>query len=150
MSIATSHRSTRPREIGLRVRVLLRRGRLDRLLAAGSDPCWHPELELRAAQVTARRRRRVLAKSLERVVRDAQRPKRWACAAPLDSGAVEGAADELRALAAGLVDRNRPAAQGVFLAEQLLCDPASPLYAPGDEDALRAGARIARQALGEA
>jgi len=147
MSIAASHRSARPRALGLRARVFLRRGMLDRLLAAGGDPCWDPELALRATQVTARGRRRALAESIERAVRDAHRPSRWTCAAPLDRRAVRAAAGELRTLAACIADAAAPAAQGISLAGQLLRDPCSPMYAPGDEDALREGARIARQAL---
>jgi hypothetical protein len=121
---------------------------LDRLLAAGGDPCWDPELALRAAQVTAADRRRALAKSLERAVCDAHRPPRWTCAAPLDRNAVRAAAPALRALAAGLTEATAPAPQGVALVEQLLRDAGSPLYAPGDEDALRECARIAGKALG--
>jgi hypothetical protein len=128
--------------------VFIRRGTLDRLLAAGGDPCWDPELALRAAQVTAVGRRRALAKGLERVVRDAHRPPRWTCAAPLDRRAVRAAAPALRALAAGLTEATAPGPQGVALVDQLLRDPGSPLYAPGDEDALRECARIAGQALG--
>lgn len=148
MSIAASHRSARSWGVGLRARVFLRRGTLDRLLAAGGDPCWHPELALRASQVTARSQRRALAEGINRAVRDAHRPARWTCAAPLDRRAVRAAAGELRALAACVAEAATPAAQGISLAGQLLRDPCSPMYAPGDEDALREGARIARQALG--
>lgn len=121
---------------------------LDRLLAAGSEPSWDPELTLRAAQVTAMNRRRALGRGLERAIGDAHRPPRWTCAAPLDRRAVRAAAPALRALAADLVEGTAPAPQGIALVEQLLRDPGSPLYAPGDEDALRECARIARQALG--
>lgn len=121
---------------------------LDRLLAAGGDPCWDAELALRAAQVTAAHRRRGLAKRLERAISDAHRPPRWTSAAPVDRSAVRAAAPALRALAAGLTEASAPAPQGVALVEQLLRDPGSPLYAPGDEDALRECARIAGQALG--
>jgi hypothetical protein len=152
MSVAIPHRSAvgrRPRRasVALRARVFLRRGMLDRLLAAGADPTWEPELGLRAAQVAAPRKRRALAQSLGRAVLDAERPPRWSCAAPLDRDAVRAAAPELRALAAGLAQEATPAPQGVTLARQLLQEPGSPLYAPGDETALREGVRIARQAL---
>jgi hypothetical protein len=133
--------------ITLRVRVVFRRGILDRLLAAGADPSWDAELAARAAQLTVLRRRRVLSESIVRVVRDAERPPRWTCAAPLNRRAVRGAAPDLQALAADLRDDPAPAPQGIALAEQLLRDPCSPLYAGGDEDALRRGARIARRAL---
>jgi hypothetical protein len=128
--------------LALRARVFARRGVLDRLLAAGADPSWDPELALRAAQLTTPRRRRALAESLLRVVRDADRPQRWSCAAPLDRGAVRQAAPALRALAADLCDQAAP--QAISLAEQLLRDPGSPLYAGGDADALRRSVRIAR------
>jgi hypothetical protein len=120
---------------------------LDRLLAAGSDPCWDPELTLRAAQLTAAHRRGSLAKSLERAVSDAHRPPRWTCSAPVDRRAVRATAPALRALAASLTEATAVSPQGIALLEQLLRDPASPLYAPGDEEALRECARVARQAL---
>jgi hypothetical protein len=134
--------------LGMRVRVFLRHGTLDRLLAAGADPSWDPQLTARAARLTAAGRRRTLARSLEHALRDAHRRPRWSCAAPLDRRAVRLAAPELRALAAELSHEAAPAPQGVALAEQLLREPGSPLYAPGDEEALRAAALIACEALG--
>lgn len=133
--------------LALRARVFIRRGRLDRLLAAGADPSWDPELGLRARQITTPRRRRTLAKSLARAVWEAHRPARWACTAPLDRRAVRKATPELSALALDLTVEAAPAAQGVALATQLLRDPDSPLYAPGGGDALRDGASVARRAL---
>lgn len=135
--------------IALRVRVFMRRGVLDRLLAAGADPSWDRELALRAAQVTALGRRRGLAKSLVRAVRDAHRPPRWTCAAPLDRSAVRATTQDLRALAADLCQEAAPAPQGVSLAEQLVREPGSPLYAPGDEAALQESVRLTREALGD-
>jgi hypothetical protein len=140
-------RGPSPAPLALRARVFLRRRTLDRLLAAGADPAWDPELALRAARVSVPRRRRALADSLLRAVRDADRPPRWSCAVPLDRGAVQAAAPELRALAAALLDEAAPRPQAITLAEQLLRDPGSPLYAPSDEDVLRESARIAREAL---
>jgi hypothetical protein len=127
--------------------VFLRRATLDRLLAAGVDPSWTPELELRAAQVTSRRKRRPLARSLDTAVSDAHRPPRWSCKAPLNRPAVRAAAPALRALAADLAADVRPGAQGVELAKQLVTDSSSPLYGPGDEEGLREMAQIARRAL---
>jgi hypothetical protein len=131
----------------LRARVFLRRGTLDRLLAAGMDPAWDPELGLRGAQITAPKRRRALSASLEAAVHEACRPPRLTAAVPLARGAVRAAADELRLLAGCLAEPAAPAAQGVALAGQLVRDPCSPLYAPGSPEALRAAARIARRAL---
>jgi hypothetical protein len=136
--------------LSLRARVFIRRGRLDGLLAAGADPSWDMELGLRARQISAPRRRRALAKGIERAVWEAHRPSRWTCAAPLDRRAVRRATPELTALAVELTVQAAPAAQGVALATQLLRDPDSPLYLPGAGEALRVGAVVARRALGEA
>jgi hypothetical protein len=79
---------------------------------------------------------------------EAQRPPRWSCAAPVDRPAVRAATPELLALAGGLEGEAAHAAQGVALAEQLVEDGSSPLFAPGDEELLREIARLARRALG--
>jgi hypothetical protein len=131
----------------LPLRVFVRRAELDGLLAAGADPSWDPELELRAKQISAPECRRALADGFERAVWEAHRPPRWACAAPIDRRAVRTATSELSALALELAVEATPAAHGVALATQLLRDPESPLYAPGAGDALRVGARVARKAL---
>ena len=131
----------------MRARVFLRRGMLDRLLAAGADPAWDPELGIRAAQIMSVNRRRALAVTLEATVRDAHRPPRWSAAVPLARGAVRAAAYELHLLAGCLAEAAAPAPQGVALAKQLVRDPNSPLFAPGDHHALRAAARIAHRAL---
>ena len=131
----------------LRARVFLRRGTLDRLLAAGMDPAWDPELALRAAQITAPNRRRALSASLEAAVHEARRPPRMTAAVPLARGAVRAGAAELHSLAEALAEPAPPAAQGVALAGQLVRDACSPLYAPGSPEALRAAARIAHRAL---
>jgi hypothetical protein len=154
MPLAVSHRGeagerrSRSRApLVVRARVYVRRGRLDALLAAGADPCWDPELGVRAAQITELRSRRALAEGLARAVREAHRPPRWSCTVPLDRAAVRGAAPQLRALTAGLTLQAPRGAQGVALASQLLRDPTSPLYRPGDAGALRSGAELARRAL---
>ena len=147
LGAALPHRPDTHAPLSLRARVFVRRGKLDRLLAAGADPSWDPEFGLRARQIIAPRRRRVLAESIEQAVRDAHRPPRWSCAAPLDRGAVRAATPELSALALDLTVEAAPAAQGVALATQLLRDPDSPLYAPGGGEALRVGAVVARRAL---
>lgn len=102
---------------------------------------------MRAAQITDLHSRRALADRFARAVCEAHATPRWSCAAPIDRPAVRGASPELRALAAGLTLAVPTAAQGVALASQLLRNPWSPLYRPGDEHALRVGAEIARRAL---
>jgi hypothetical protein len=147
---APPRRSDPHAPLALRARVRVRRGKLDGLLAAGADPSWDPELGLRAGQISAPRRRRALAKSIERAVWEAHRPPRWSCTAPLDRRAVRTATPDLCALALELTVQPTLRAQGVALATQLLRDPDSPLYAPGAGEALRTGALVARRALGEA
>ena len=131
----------------MRARVFVRRGTLDRLLAAGMDPAWDSELGIRAGQITAAKRRCALARSLQAAVRDAHRPPRWSAAVPLARSAVRAAAPELRLLAECLAQTAAPAPEGVALAEQLVRDASSPLYAPGSPEALCAAARIANRAL---
>jgi hypothetical protein len=79
---------------------------------------------------------------------EANRPPRWSCGAPLDRRAVRAAAPTLLALVAALAAEAGPAAQGGALAAQLVSDADSPPYAPGDRDALREIAAIARRSLG--
>ena len=133
--------------VALRARVFLHHGTLDSLLAAGADPAWDPELDLRAEQLRRHGTRQALAQGLERALEDAERPPRWTCAAPLDRRAVLAAAPDLRTLAARLTQEAEPAPQGIALTIQLLRDPGSPLYGPGGEDALRFGARLASRTL---
>jgi hypothetical protein len=111
------------------------------------DPSWDSEFRLRAGQITAAKRRCALAASLQAAVRDAYRPPQWTVAVPLARSAVRAAARDLRLLAECLAGIAVPAPQGVALAEQLVRDPISPLYAPGSPEALCAAARIAHRAL---
>jgi hypothetical protein len=111
------------------------------------DPAWYPELGIRAARIAAVKARRALSLSLEAAVRRAPRAPQWSAAVPLARGAVRAAAHELRLLAECLSETAAPAPQGVALAKQLVREPNSPLYAPGDHHALRAAARIAHRAL---
>ena len=149
LGAAGLHRPGPQAPLSLRTRVFRRRATLDCLLAAGADPSWDPELALRAAQISALRRRHTLGDSLERAVWEAHRPPRWDCRAPLNRRAVRSATPELSALALDLRLDAAPAAQGVALATQLLRNPSSPLYAHGGGEALRAAAVIAHQALSQ-
>ena len=138
-----------PDALRLRMRVFVRRGTLDRLLAAGMDPAWDPELRLRAAQITALKTRCALSASLQAAVREAHRTPRWSAAVPLARAAVLAAADELRLLAGYLAEPTAPAAQGVALAGQIVRDPCSPLYAPGSPERQALSARLEGQLAGQ-
>ena len=76
--------------IGLWLRVLLRRGALDRALARGTDPVASRELAARAGQLTGPRGRHLVANALEHALRVADRPRvRFASSAvPPDVAAI--------------------------------------------------------------
>lgn len=119
-----------PSTLGLRVRVHLHRGRLDRQLADGLDPQAFHERALRAAQLAGMPTRRQVARSLRRVVEHAERP----------AGALLGAAVPVcrrsvlpwREALLGLAERlEQPVAldpRGVARALVLLTDGGGPFY----------------------
>jgi hypothetical protein len=121
--------------------------RLDRALADGAPPEASPALALRARRLTELARRRSLAGSLRRIVReppDGSRPSLGRIRP--DRNGVEAARDELTALADGLTDPRPVAAHGVAQAWLLVTDGTGPLYNPCSRASLRAGAaRAARE-----
>src|SRR5438046_695076 len=60
--------------VGLRLRVLLHRGRLDDQLRLGIDPVRSRELALRAGQLVGPRSRKLLCRGLERAMRVVEHP----------------------------------------------------------------------------
>jgi hypothetical protein len=138
----------RPSSIGLAIRVLLRRSRLDELLLSGVEPEESPELTLRAAQLTGSHHRRVLADSLARAVRVAEGSGRRLSAAPrLACGEVHAARAALRELESALRSDAPVEPAGVVLAERMLTDGTGPLYIYGENDALWHAAKCASAAL---
>jgi hypothetical protein len=113
------------------------RGALDAQLSAGIDPRRTPELSLRATQLSTRRHRGALARTLRGIVAEASepRPPVRAIAVLVARPQVRAAADSLLALAARL-DSPRPAhAGGIAAVQRLITDTnGSPFYvdcAPG-------------------
>jgi hypothetical protein len=134
----------------MRVRVLARRERLDRLLLEGADPVTTPELTLRAFQHTRPASRVALAASLDDAVASAAtRRRRSPTAAPLARGAIAAARPELQELARSLREDRIVAARGVVRARRLLTDGSGPLYVESGDGALRRAAQAALSALGE-
>ena len=127
----------------------LRAPTLDRELAAGARLCDNPLLQRRGVKVCSRRRRDRLAAGLERLVAQAEHPKRGGitAAVPIARSEVLDARIQLLDLA----DRLRCDApvdpQGVLLTQWLLCDGASPVFTPGGPGALRAALRELSAAL---
>ncbi len=121
---------------------------LDRALADGAPPETSPALALRARRLTELARRRSLAGSLRRIVRepaDGSRPSLGRIRP--DRNGVEAARDELTALADGLTDPRPVAAHAVAQAWLLVTDGTGPLYNPCSRASLRAGAARAASEL---
>ena len=139
----------RPVSVFLRLRVLVRRRRLDRLLAEGRSPGTDPRLALRAAQLARLPLRAALAFALRDAARCSdetaltlrRRPQ-----APVDVASVRECAVELCGLARALTDIN-PRIRGVAIISHMLTDGLGPLYTPGQTEQLRTLLLSARSAL---
>jgi hypothetical protein len=133
----------------LRLRVLLRRGRLDRLIAEGRNPTIDPRLSLRAAQLARPALRAALARSLLNALRsvDNSATSRFPSPhIPVDAASVRACSPELYDLARALNDVN-PRVRGVAITRVLVTDGGSPLYLNGPADRLRKVLVAARSAL---
>jgi hypothetical protein len=119
---------------GARLRVRLRRGRLDRELAEGRDPEACGDRALRAGQLTEAVTRRRVARSLRGVVAKAERaPGGLGSAAPVCRGAVLAWREGLLGLADRLEQPGALNPCGVARALVLLTDGTGPLYNPAPE-----------------
>jgi len=139
----------RPASALLRLRVVGRRGRLDRLLAEGTDPTTDARLALRAAQLTRAKLRATLARSLLNALRsiDESPISRFPSPhIPVDAASVRVCSDELCDLARALTDI-KPRVRGVAITRVLLTDGGGPLYTNGPADRLRDMLLAARSAL---
>jgi hypothetical protein len=130
----------------LHLRVLLKRSRLDRLLAEGTDPAEAATLMLRARQLQGARQRRALANGLERAIAQAKRYSGRNVDSPIDREEVARA----HPLLFGLVERLRgPEAvspHGMAMIRRLLTDTTSPIFSPGWSQAKAAPGELERQA----
>jgi hypothetical protein len=132
----------------LRMRVALRRRRLDAALADGADPAVSRELSVRAAQLTGRAEREALADSLDTIITEADRP------GPPNLARVPVVRDEVIGARARLIDlelrlrEGRCRAQGVVLVRRLLSDGTGPLYARSARGTLFSAAWRAGEKLG--
>jgi hypothetical protein len=124
----------------LRVRVRLHRRRLDHQLAAGFDPQTSGEHALRACQLTDPSTRRLLARSLRRVVSRAEnrRAAAFGSAIPVCRKVLPWC-EGLLGLAERLDGREPVNASGVARTLLLLTDGAGPIFNPAP-----------RQSIGEA
>jgi hypothetical protein len=107
----------------------------DRILRGRGVPVWR-EHELTSSRARAVRRREV-----ERLLRSAS-VERLPSASPIDRGAVRKAEPLFRRLAERLADDRPISPRGILFVDQLLRDPASPLYATHPELLPRAISRV--------
>jgi hypothetical protein len=130
------------------VRVWLRKGSLDRSLAAGADPAASPELSRRARQLTSRRCRAGLAASIRNLLGTAEeRPRGFTAAVPIQRRAILRERQLLLQLAADLESQDELEPRGIALVEGLLIDGGSPLYVEGPEGVLHGALVHAHAAL---
>lgn len=152
-SIELSHPHAAARKPHVRpflwLRVVVHRGRLDRLIAEGQDPTTDPQLSLRAVQLGRPALRATLARSLLNAVRsiDNRAISRFPSPhIPVAAASVRACSPELSDLARSLTDVTARA-RGVAIARVLITDGASPLYVSGPSDRLRKVLVEARSAL---
>lgn len=137
-----------PASAWLRLRVVVHRGRLDRLIAEGAPRTTDPRVALRASQLARPALRANLARSLLDTLHWIDTPiSRFASPhVPVDAASVRACSLELRDLARALTDID-PRPQGVAMTRVLLTDGGSPLYMNGPAERLRKVLLAARAAL---
>ena len=120
-----------PEHVGvrLRLRVALRRGRLNREIAMGCDPADSPERKLRAQQLCGPRSRSRAAHALRTAVTELDEPRyRISAAVPVSRAAVAEWREGLLGVAYALEFAQPVNPCGVARAFELVTDGSSPLY----------------------
>jgi hypothetical protein len=120
-----------PPGLGLRLRVALRRGRLDRDLADGLPPDSFDDRALRAVQLAGMPERHRVAHAFRALVKRAERPELVTAAVPVSRRAVVRWRESLLGLAERLERPDPVNPCGVARALVLLTDGGGPLYARG-------------------
>ncbi len=133
----------------LRTRVYVHRHDLTHALARGTAPEARPELALRAVQLTSRRNRRGLVRTLRRTVDDAHRPVINAFrVALIRRGAVLEAEPAIVEMIERLDGPADVAAEGMAMADEIIANAnRSPLYNPSEPGTLRRQIKVATEAL---
>ena len=132
-------RAGRSHSLLVRTRVGIHRGDLTRALAEGTDPTSRPELALRAAQLTGKRSRRTLARTLRRTIAEAHQPAMTrARVVIIRRGEVLNAELAITAMIERLESPEPVRPEGMALTERLLTNADhSPLYNPAEPGTLR-------------
>jgi hypothetical protein len=142
--------ATARRAIFPRLRVAVGRRALTRELSEGVDPASSPERSVRAAQLTSRRTRRQLARTLRRTIGEAHRPPMARSRIVIIRRvAVIDAEDALNVMIDRLGSSEPVRAEGMAIAERILTEAEwSPLYNRAAPGALRQLVRVAIAAMG--
>jgi hypothetical protein len=128
-----------------RLAARVRSHRLDEALARGTPAETNAVLALRARRLTRSRFRRGLARTLRRLIREAESTSGFSRSRiPPVCARVAGAADALNELADGLARPNPAAARGVAQAVMLLTDGTGPLFNVRCAESVRERAAAAR------
>ncbi len=141
------HRS-RPAPL-LRLKVLVHRGRLDRLLAEGRSPATDAQLAIRADQLSRPATRARLADCLRDAVcslDDSALAQYLRPEVPVAAASVRACAREIEDLARAITGPS-PGVRGVAIVRGLLTDGAGPLYDGSQAGRLRTTVLAARSAL---
>jgi hypothetical protein len=120
-----------------RLVVRARASALDRELASGASPESNVALAVHAGRLCEAAQRRVLARSLKRIVAASDAPTSRRLKAPVCRPAVRRARAELAALADRLAATGPVDVRGVARVRQLLADGTGPLYQPAPAEQLR-------------
>lgn len=131
-----------------RLRVLVRRGELDRWLARGVDPRSDPALQLRARQLCRAGSRRSIAARLRRLIDAAHDgPVDAFGVGRIAQSEILAEADALTDLAIRLVATRAVNPMGVALAQVLVSDADSPLRVGAEPGTLYTVVRLATAAM---
>ena len=115
----------------VRIRTAAQRCDLTRSLAQGADPSARPELALRAAQLTSRRSRKVLARTLRRTVVEAREPMMTRSRVVIiRRGAVLEAENAITVLIWILISPAPVRAEGMAIAERIITNGMLPAVQP--------------------
>jgi hypothetical protein len=123
----------------VRVSARLRAHALDRRLADGIEATCSPVYAARSWRLTREKPRQALARSLERLVEEAEEPARLAFSTVVRPSRVrvQNARPELLMLAAALRSDEPLPPRGIAALRVLLSDGGGPLYRNGDPETLK-------------